>query len=131
MEVIDPGHKYNLSMYDGNGSQTLTFVKRNDPPEKFPGNVDAYPGTIIQEVLRVLIDRVKYVENQVSNPSCNVNVIDSLRSAIWYLERRTVERRGEDFNPLDPPIFKIELQPTCLKCGHINCQEVRCRQLSS
>lgn len=37
MEVEDPGHKHRLKVFDGGEPQTLTFVKRNDPPEKYPG----------------------------------------------------------------------------------------------
>lgn len=39
------------------------FVKREG--EHFPGNVGHYPGTTMQEVLRVLIDRAKYVNSQI------------------------------------------------------------------
>ena len=52
MEVLDTGHDYLLHSFDGGESVRLTFVKRNDPPEKYPGNDSAYPGTQIQEVLQ-------------------------------------------------------------------------------
>lgn len=56
MQVIDPGHDYNLATLDGDGSSVrLTFVKREGPG--FPGNIGCYPGrykytSLIQCVLR-------------------------------------------------------------------------------
>jgi hypothetical protein len=43
MRIIDPGHDYILSVYDGEGEQRLTFMKREGPG--FPGNIGHYPGT--------------------------------------------------------------------------------------
>ena len=65
MKVIDPGHSYLLRSYDGGGPSRLTFVKRCDPPEKYPGNWNAHPGTQIQEVLRALMERCQYINNQI------------------------------------------------------------------
>jgi len=64
MIVIHPGHKYQLDILDGIGYEEITFLKRNDPPEKYPGNDNAYPGTNLQEVCRALINRVQYLESQ-------------------------------------------------------------------
>jgi hypothetical protein len=61
MKVIDEDHKFDLATLDGYEPIRLTFVKRNNPPDKYPGNKDAYPGTTTQEVLRALINRSLYV----------------------------------------------------------------------
>jgi hypothetical protein len=52
MKIIDPGHKYELDQLDGEGKEILTFVKRDTPSERYPGNQGHYPGTNMQEVLR-------------------------------------------------------------------------------
>jgi len=119
MKVLDPGHAYQLQYLDGpqdKGWDTLVFVKREG--ENYPGNVGHHAGTTMQEVLRALIDRVQYVNGQVPDPT-NEQVLQHLRSAIWYLELRAARRHGRQFRA--PERF-IETSPTCPKCLHIGCE---------
>ena len=118
-KVIDPGHIYEMSIIDSNPIffQSITFVKRDNPPEKYPGNEGHYPGVIIQEVLRVLIDRVKYLDNQVPAPE-NYDILIHLREAFWDLERRAHRRHGSAIRVLSKHIEEYE---PCQTCGHIFC----------
>lgn len=118
MEVLDPGHDYLLRSVDGPTPIRLTFVKRCDPPEKYPGNHNAYPGTQSQEVLRALIDRSLYVDAQ---QPCHENVayLRHMRAALLVLESRV--RRVRHQAPLLEPLFRIETIPICKECGHILC----------
>ena len=124
MKVIDPGHLYQLSSLDGdNPDDLLRFVKREG--EGYPGNVGHYPGTIIQDVLRAIIDRLDYVNNQIpcgDNRSARV----ACQTALWFLENRAAERHGRKFTT---PIKDIEFAPTCEGCGHIGCPG--CERISS
>lgn len=122
MKVIDPGHKYTLAHLDGEGLETLIFVKREGPG--FPGNVGHHPGTNIQEVLRVLIDRVKYLDGQIPHMT-NQLVLAHLRNAIQWLESRAAQRHNRP-----QPTFTVEPEtmPTCTRCGHIECREHPVRQ---
>lgn len=118
MRIVDPGHTFLLASLDGDGEeQKLQFVKRCLPQEKYPGNFDAYPGTTNQEVCRVLISRLKYLDNQINwwgNGLC----ILMLRSILWLHEYRAMRRRGR--SRLDfPPFSDIEECPTCWQCGHL------------
>lgn len=123
MRVIDPGHKYVLRVLDDDvldfkfpHGVTLTFVKREGLG--YPGNVGSYGGTTTQEVLRALIERTKYVDNQIPDQR-NTQVLYHLRSAILELEMRAAQRHGR---LLDLSIFdQIEDQPVCDKCNHIGC----------
>lgn len=120
MDVLDPGHKYHLRSLDlpegdDRGFQTLTFVKREGPG--YPGNIGHYSGTTTQEVLRALIDRAHYVDNQIPDLA-NRWVIYYLRAAIWQLEKRAATRHGREFVV---PVDGIELLPTCEKCNHVGC----------
>ena len=122
MKVLDPGHMYRLRWLDGGSFGILRFVKRSG--DGYPGNIGSYPGTTTQEVLRALIDRTQYVDNQIPDER-NKDVLYHLRSAIFYLESRAAERHGrlEEFNrtiPIQLPV--IENMPTCDKCNHIGCQ---------
>lgn len=114
MRELDPGHVYDLVVYDGAGSQRLTFMKREW--SGYPGNVGSYPGTNCQEVIRALIARTKYLDQQIPCPE-NKAIIESLRSAIIAFEQRAAHRhkRIVFFSDL------IEDVPTCGTCGHIGC----------
>lgn len=118
MRVLDPGHKYGLSVLDGTREEVLTFVKREGA--NYPGNVGTYSGTTIQEVLRALIDRVKYVAAQ---QACTENgmTLDALRTALWSLERRAARVHGLELSLTIYDINDIELVTVCPRCGHITC----------
>ena len=82
MKVIDPGHHYRLNILDERAGAApvryLTFVKRQG--SNYPGNDTSYPGTIIQDVVRCCIDRLKYLDQQIPH-DYNRACIESLRSA--------------------------------------------------
>ena len=95
MRVIDPGHEYMLECLDGNDYVHLKFVKREG--DGYPGNVGSHSGTNIQEVLRALIDRVKYLDNQIP---CENNkwILSHLRKSLQELEDRAALRHGREQN---------------------------------
>lgn len=118
MQTIDPGHTYHLRCLDnpaGPDVQPLVFVKREGPG--YPGNVGHHGGTTTQEVLRALIERTQYVDQQIADPN-NGEVVWALRYAIWQLEERAARRHGREWKV---PLHEIELLPTCDKCNHIGC----------
>jgi hypothetical protein len=128
MNVLDPGHVYDLDWLDGTAHNhyqggieynpsRLTFVKRDGPG--YPGNVGHHPGTNMQEVLRALIDRIRYLDQQVLHPN-NTLILAHLQLAIFYLEERAAERHHrEPTFDVDTP--EIEKLPVCAKCRHIGC----------
>lgn len=125
MKVIDTGHVYELDLLDfAEGTCSpylhghLIFVKREG--EGYPGNVGHHPGTNMQEVLRALIDRVQYLDSQISDQRNNT-VLFNLRCALLHLERRAAERHGRAFGEALSSHVGIETLPTCPKCGHIGC----------
>ena len=119
MKVLDPGHKYELSTVDGDGSPViLTFVKRDNPSKKYPGNIGHYAGTQFQEVLRALIDRAIYVNDQWPCEETK-NTISLYREAIYQLESRARRIRGQQ--ELGINLHNIEIESTCKDCGHILC----------
>jgi hypothetical protein len=126
MIVLDPGHLYQLQqlgeLKDNTDIKygyhnTLRFVKREGPG--YPGNSGTYPGTIIQDVLRACIDRLKYVDNQISSPN-NLVAIEHLRWAIFVLESRAAQRHGAQIPIVDRK--DIETIPT-EENGHWKFQE--------
>lgn len=127
MIVRDPGHVYDLDLLDETVPHPdmevygvrLVFVKREGPG--YPGNVGHHPGTTIQEVLRALIDRVKYLDNQIPHDN-NRDVIRHLRLAIWHLELRAAERHQRSLPMHIDPYGAIENVTVCPKCLHIGCE---------
>ncbi len=117
MKVIDPGHVYELESLDGEFPQTLTFVKREGP--KFPGNVGHHPGTTLQDVLRALLDRMHYLQNQIPCEE-NHQVITDLEDAIYVLEARAAARHGRSLEGIAYTDV-VNGNAKCPVCGHIGC----------
>lgn len=119
MKVIDPGHKYELATLDGGLPQILTFVKRHDPknPQRFPGNFESHPGTTLQNVLRVLLERFRYLDTQIPCLPNKVCILQ-LRLVLWLLEFRAARRHGRSY--WKSPSF-AEKAPMCIRCGHTVC----------
>ncbi len=117
-KVIDPGHKYLLLTLDGETEQVLTFVKRDKSTEKYPGNQGHYSGTTLQSVIRALIDRVSYLQGQISCDE-NIAIISNLQNCLFLLEHRAMRRHGLDASTLTQ--FDAQLKDMCPKCGHVRC----------
>jgi hypothetical protein len=119
MRVLDPGHKYALKNMDGEGEQILTFVKRDYPPEQYPGNEGSYPGVLMQEVLRALIDRCEYVNGQF--PCAETEAAQAqLQTALLLFEVRTHRKRRTQLKLKHLDI--ISEYKTCDLCGHLQCE---------
>ena len=122
MRVVDPGHKYELAVFDTEeveATLSLVFVKRNDPPDKYPGNEDSYPGTIIQEVLGALIERLEYVNKQFPCAETE-SVLHMQKTSLLLLEIRANRLHGRTLD-LQTEDDIVHLQ-ACRGCGHAQCE---------
>lgn len=96
MKVIDPGHVYELAAIDGDLQQSIQFVKRLRGERN-------HPGTVNQELLRVLIDRIEFLDSE--KPwALNGDILHHLRMALVLHEVRTLIRKVE----------KAELKPEAI-----------------
>lgn len=89
MHCYRDGHNYTLEHIDGDGYEHLKFINR------YPGIKEA--GTNNQEVLRVLINRVQFLESEMHWDG-NDKILYHLRAALVLHEARHLERlveRGE------------------------------------
>lgn len=121
MREIDPGHLYSLHELDDGDGQSLMFVKRVG--DEYPGNIPpAHAGTTTQDVLRVLIKRMEYVDRQEEHPR-NRMTVRHLTLALYQLEARHAEKSGlqESFYRLQDGFTPISDMPVCSLCGHIVC----------
>jgi hypothetical protein len=99
MKIIEEGHIYKLTELDciSTAIQTLCFVNR--------GNGNDHAGTNNQEVLRVLINRIEFLDKQLPWDG-NEKIIEHLRQALVLHESRHLERlveRGE-LKPEEVPV---------------------------
>lgn len=116
MKVLDPGHEYLLGTLDGDMAVLLTFVKRQG--DKYPGNVGSHPGTTIQEVLRALLERLRYVWGQ--EPCAETaQAAAHLRAALRLLEERAARKHGRTLEATDDELM---YGPLCAACGHAGCK---------
>jgi hypothetical protein len=117
MKELEPGHIYSVEEYDSliyDFKQQLSFMKRIG--KKFPNNIaPPHSGTNCQEVLRILIFRTQYLDNQ---KPCLANklIIHNLRETIRLFENRALEEKN--LPKVNWPL-EIETIPSCKTCGHI------------
>lgn len=90
MKVLNPGHYYRLSNFeDSNTEQILGFIhKETDDTGKLNLISD---GTTNEEVLKVLIDRLQYLQG-VNSCRENAMVITKLEESLMWLNKRTQDR---------------------------------------
>lgn len=95
MNVVETGHIYKLNNTQSSQAQELIFINRA------AGNL-IYDGTTNEEVLKVLIDRLKYL-----NMKCpcreNSIVITKLEESLMWLNRRTELRIAQGVETKDLP----------------------------
>lgn len=121
MKIIDPGHHYELTSYSPEEKysgtlypQQLYFVKKIG--DRFPGNTGRpQHGSNCQEVIRALIDREKYLYNQIPCSETK-SIIELHRASLFLFEIRAAREKGTGINPKTNLIEEI---PPCQICGHI------------
>ncbi len=86
MKVVKAGHMYILDHLDGSNYSTLHFVNR--------GHSNNTEGVTNQEVLRVLIDRIKFLDSEVEWYG-NKEILQHLRQALVLHEARHLCRATE------------------------------------
>lgn len=117
MVILDAGHAYEMDALDGGRPQKIQFVKRTG--EGFPFNAgDNVGGTNCQEVLRVLIDRIDYLQRQ--RPCAESEAISAaLKTALLLFEVRAARHHGHTLAMQD--LMQCVRATPCEKCGHIEC----------
>lgn len=120
MKIIDPGHHYQLHGVGATefaNAHELRFVKNIGP--KYPGNTGApHGGVLTQEVLRVLIDRTKYLNAQGSCFETEM-ALSAMRQALAWYEVRAARCRGTHIE--GDHVDALDNAATCPTCGHNQC----------
>ena len=91
MIILTPGHKYKLANFEIiDHGQEIQFIEKL--PDKDGKLVTINGGTTNEEVLTMLIDRIKYLQEKFP---CRENaiVITKLEESLMWLEKRTADRK--------------------------------------
>lgn len=94
MKIISEGHLYELDNfeYPETFGQSLQFIEKVPKPNCAPGELKTISdGTTNEEVLRVLINRMQYLQSKFP---CRENAIvtTKLEESLMWLEKRTADR---------------------------------------
>ena len=95
MNVVTTGHKYELASFEGTDPQTLQFIEKVEIAGQ-PGVLQTVnDGTTNEEVLEMLIDRMKYLNGKFP---CRENaiVITKLEESLMWLNKRTADRKARN-----------------------------------
>jgi len=93
MKIIREGHLYELEMFEdksGRYDQSLQFIEKI-PSGKNNELVTEYDGTTNEEVLKVLINRMEYLQDKFPCEE-NMFTISCLYEALRWLNKRTSDR---------------------------------------
>jgi len=121
MKVLEPGHVYTVDTIDSLGSlepQTICFLRRSSSLIQHPYEAE---GTNTQELLRVAIDRTKYLD-RIQTCSENEDVLFCLKHALFLYEARAYRRKvnkvnkGKGTHPEGSEAFK-DVPFNVLNCG--------------
>jgi len=95
MKVLTEGHKYIMDNFEHDDTQHVIQFIEKVPVEGSAGGVleTVHNGTTNEEVLRVLIDRMQYLQGKFP---CRENaiVITNLEESLMWLEKRTADRQA-------------------------------------
>lgn len=96
MKCLVEGHLYQLANFEGGiPEQEIQFIQK-EPTSANDGTLQTvYDGTTNEEVLLMLIDRMKSLQSKFP---CRENALATtkLEEALMWLERRTAERKARN-----------------------------------
>lgn len=116
MKILILGHRYELLSIDGKKKQILQFVMRKG--KGYPGNKQSFPGTTLQDVIHCLLNRVRYLDNQIPCIE-NKMIIQNFQQCLALLEQRAAKRHHIELEETD--LQELEWKKLCSKCGHTTC----------
>ncbi len=91
MVVLREGHRYALESLEGGEPQTIQFIEKMPAASPELPMVTAYDGTTNEEVLKVLINRLEYLNGKMRDATNEIAIVE-LKSALYALELRTADR---------------------------------------
>jgi len=93
MQILTPGHKYELDSFEGSEPQEIQFIEKVVAPAGGTDLITLNDGTTNEEVLEMMIDRMQSLQGK--HP-CRENsiVITNLEESLMWLNKRTAGREA-------------------------------------
>ncbi len=93
MKVIKEGHSYELENFENKESkgQTINFIQKEQSPKDTNELVTVQDGTTNEEILEMMIDRLKYQHKVVPSKE-TACCLTHLEEGLMWLEKRTKDR---------------------------------------
>lgn len=94
MKILTPGHKYELSNFENSERcQVVQFIEKR--AQSLPGSPleTINDGTTNEEVLAVLIDRLKFLGEKLPSRENSI-AITNCEQALMWLNKRTADRKA-------------------------------------
>lgn len=89
MNIITPGHKYELAHFETPGeAEVIQFIQKEGKPL-----VTVNDGTTNEEVLAMLIDRLKFLSQELPSRETSI-AITKCEEALLWLNKRSAERKS-------------------------------------
>lgn len=90
MKVLIEGHKYEVANFEGDTTQTITFIRKMNVPDQDELQT-MENGTTNEALIEILIDRLNYLNKKFP---CRENAlaITKLDEALLWLNKRTSDR---------------------------------------
>lgn len=92
MKIIVPRHTYVAEDFEGGTGQTVQFIHKEKDPENPETLKTVQDGTTNEELLRILIDRTKGL-NEMFPCRENSIAITKMEEALMWFEKRTKDRK--------------------------------------
>jgi len=90
MKILTQGHKYELESFDGRVLQEIQFIEKEmDQDTNLLKTIN--DGTTNEEVLKVLIDRLQFLNAKVPSRESSI-AITKIQEGLMWLEKRTEDR---------------------------------------
>ena len=116
-KVHVPGHRYAVLRQYNEGYEQISFPMRHSDP--FTSHVNTFPGTTVQAILRVCIDRLQYMGRH-GERKLHKGVVGLLTLALWIMEYRAAKQKGKAY----PYSLQFALRsPVCPVCGKTSCRD--------
>lgn len=93
MKILRVGYQYELDNFETPTQigQVIQFIEKETKQEGLPELITVFDGTTNEDVLKVLIDRMQYLQSKFP---CRENaiVITKLEESLMWLNKRTSDR---------------------------------------
>lgn len=95
VRIVEPGHIYAVKNRDDNSEQIIKFIRSD-----LPGQAGSHDGILCQDLLRILMDRVHFLNKQQPCQE-NQDIYVRLREVLILFETRAMKRKLEKHPYLD------------------------------